>query len=276
MRIIDAHIHADFDSQWLKHIGRYCDVDFSSNGLTKEMESCDVIHCVSMGLRSLDLGMDINAPTPYETAENLRISGITYIGGVNPFFAGDKYLERTRECITSGSIKGLKIYLGYFPFPPDAPVYRTYYRLAEELKVPVIFHTGDTESSNGRLKYAHPLGIDEIAVEYRQVKFLIAHLGNPWLMDAAEVVSKNENVYADLSGFTAGSDDYSYVLKYQIPRIREAIEWINNPSRLLYGSDWPLTPMKEYIDCIRILFPNEDDQEKVFCKNALQFFSLYL
>ncbi len=86
MQIIDAHIHADFDSQWLKRIGYYCGVDFSSKGLTKEMESCNVTHCVSMGLRSLDLGMDIHAPTPYETAENLRLPDITYIGGINPFF----------------------------------------------------------------------------------------------------------------------------------------------------------------------------------------------
>lgn len=274
MQIVDAHIHADFDSQWLKRIGYYCGVDFSSQGLTKEMESCNIIHCVSMGLRSLDLGMDINSPTPYETAENLKLPGITYIGGINPFIAGDKHLEITRNSITTGSIKGLKIYLGYFPFPPDAPVYRSYYRLAEELNVPIIFHTGDTESSKSRLKYAHPLSIDEIAVEYRQVKLLIAHLGNPWLMDAAEVVSKNKNVFADLSGFVAGSDDYKYVLKYQLPRIKEAVEWIDNPSRLLYGSDWPLTSMKEYIDFIRTLFPHKEDQEKVFYKNALQFFNL--
>ena len=65
-----------------------------------------------------------------------------------------------------------------------------FYRLAEECNIPVIFHTGDTESTDSKLKFAHPSGIDEIAVEYPQVNFLIAHLGNPWLMDAAEVDSK--------------------------------------------------------------------------------------
>lgn len=274
MQIIDAHIHADFDSEWLKNIGYHCGVDFSAEGLKKEMNSCNVTHCVSMGLRSIELGMDINAPTPYETAENLKLPAVTYIGGINPFLAGSEYLKKTRESVVSGNIRGLKIYLGYFPFPTDAPVYRAYYRLAEEFEIPIIFHSGDTESSNGKLKYAHPLNIDEIAVEYRKVDFLIAHLGNPWLMDAAEVVSKNENVYADLSGFVAGSDDYKYVLKYQLPRIKEAIEWIDNPSRLLYGSDWPLTPMKEYIDFIRTLFLHQEDQEKVFYKNALEFFKI--
>jgi hypothetical protein len=276
MQIIDAHMHADFDSPWLKNIGHGCGVDFSPAALQKEMESCNVTRCVSMGLRSADMGMDINAPTPYETPENLKLPEITYIGGVNPYLAGPEHLERTRKSIAAGRISGLKIYLGYFAFPPDAPVYRAYYRLAEELQIPVIFHTGDTESSDAILKYAHPLGIDEIAVEYRQVNFLIAHLGNPWLMDAAEVVGKNENVYADLSGFVAGSDNYSYALEYLLPRIKEAVEWIAEPSRLLYGSDWPLTPMKGYIDFIRTLFPHEDIQENVFYKNALDFFKLQI
>lgn len=276
MQIIDAHIHADFDSGWLKRIGAHCGVDFSAEGLKKEIASCNVIHCVSMGLRSVELGMDINAPTPYDTPENLKLPEVTYIGGINPFLAGTEFLKKTRESIITGRIRGLKIYLGYFPFPINAPVYRTYYRLAEEFQLPVIFHTGDMESSNGKLKYAHPLTIDEIAVEYRKVNFLIAHFGNPWFMDAAEVINKNENVYADLSGFVAGSDEYQYVTHYQRPRLKEAVGWIDDPSRLLYGSDWPLTPMGEYIEFIRSLFPNKDDQEKIFYKNALQFFKIPL
>ena len=81
-------------------------------------------------------------------------------------------------------------------------------------------------------------------------------------------------MYADLSGLVAGSDEYDYVTNYQLPRLKEAVGWIDDSSRLLYGSDWPLTPMMEYIKFIRTLFPHEDDQEKVFCKNALQFFKL--
>ena len=276
MQIIDAHIHADFDSQWLKQIGFHCGVAFSADGLKKEMGECGIVHCVSMGLRSLDLGMDSNAPTPYETAENLRLPDITYIGGINPFSADPPCLEKTRTSICNGSLRGLKVYLGYFPFPPHAPVYKPFYRLAEEYTVPVIFHTGDTESSDRQLNYAHPLGIEEIATDYRGVNFLIAHLGNPWLMDAARVVAKNENVYADLSGFVAGADGYTFVSSYQLPRLREAVEWIGNSSRLLYGSDWPLTPMKSYIEFIRRLFPDHNDQEKVFYKNALRFFKLPL
>ena len=93
-------------------------------------------------------------------------------------------------------------------------------------------------------------------------------------MEAAEVVSKNENVYTDLSGFIAGRDSYHYVLEHQQSRIREAVDWIGDASRILYGSDWPLTPMKEYSDFIKAIFPSLNDQKKVFYSNAVRFFDL--
>ena len=99
MTIIDAHVHADFDSQWLQSIGHHCSVDFSADGLKKEMNECGVIHSVSMGLRSAYLGMDINAPTPYETPLQLRQPHITYISGINPFIASSQSLKKTRASI---------------------------------------------------------------------------------------------------------------------------------------------------------------------------------
>ena len=46
--------------------------------------------------------------------------------------------------------------------------------------MPVFFHTGDTYSPEAKLKFAHPLGVDEVAVDHPDVKFVLCHLGNPW------------------------------------------------------------------------------------------------
>ena len=35
-------------------------------------------------------------------------------------------------------------------------------------------------------------------------------------MDAAEVIAKNKNVYADLSGFVAGADDFDYSETFEL------------------------------------------------------------
>ena len=66
--------------------------------------------------------------------------------------------------------------------------------------MPVAVHTGDTAFSDARLKYAHPLTVDEAAADFPDVKFVICHCGNPWFADATEVAAKNPNVYIDLSG----------------------------------------------------------------------------
>ena len=81
---------------------------------------------------------------------------------------------------------------------------RVVYELPEEFDVPVMIPSGDTFSPNGKVKYSHPLEIDEVAIDYRNVKFVICHLGNPWLVDCMEVVYKNSNVYADFSGLVLG------------------------------------------------------------------------
>ena len=46
--------------------------------------------------------------------------------------------------------------------------------------------------------------MDEVAVDHPTREFVLAHVGNPWLTDAAEVVYKNLNVWADLSGLVVG------------------------------------------------------------------------
>src|SRR5205814_835209 len=131
--------------------------------------------------------------------------------------------------------------------------YRPYYKLAAKFKTPVVFHTGDTYSAQAKLKYTHPRLIDEVAVDFPDTKFVIAHFGNPWITDAAEVVYKNDNVWADLSGILIGdAADFakmaaSGVLERAVKRIKQGIEYTEKPDKkFMFGSDWPLSPLAAY------------------------------
>ena len=109
--------------------------------------------------------------------------------------------------LASGDICGLKLYPGYEPFyPNDAGLRDVIQRLLVANK-PIILHSGDTYSGcckTARLKYALPIHVDDLAVDYPDLKIVIAHMGYPWERDAAEVVYKNKNVYVDCSGFVYG------------------------------------------------------------------------
>ncbi|HIS31948.1 MAG TPA: amidohydrolase family protein [Candidatus Limivivens intestinipullorum] len=102
---------------------------------------------------------------------------------------------------------GIKVYAGYTHRYVSDPLYQPYYDLAASYHKPVAIHTGAMSGSWGRLKYSHPLTVDEAASQWPQVQFVICHLGNPWLPDAAAVIEKNDNVAADLSGLLEGPFD---------------------------------------------------------------------
>jgi hypothetical protein len=201
------------------------------------------------------------------------------VGGINPNRLDSAGLERIERQLSAGRVKGLKIYLGYYPVSPDAGVYRPVYELAAKYSTPVIFHTGDTSSADAKIRYAHPLPIDDVAVDYRGVTFVVAHLGNPWTLDAAELLYKNPNVYADLSGFLVGDAAYfedpnrAQGIEDAAARIREAFAWVEDPRKFLYGSDWPLVPMKPYLNFIRRAVDPEH-YEQVFYSNAKRIFQI--
>jgi uncharacterized protein len=208
-----------------------------------------------------------------------QVPNLYAIGIANPERTDPAFLRRVEEELTAGKVKALKAYLGYVHYYPGDPGYVPYYRLAEKYRLPFIFHTGDTYSPNAKLKFAHPLGIDEVAVDFPKVSFVLAHLGNPWMTDAAEVVYKNMNVWADLSGLLVGDDtdfdepSHRDVHLDVIQRIRAAMRYTERPNRFLYGSDWPLAPMNSYRKFVEEAIP-EEYHELVFDENARRLFKL--
>ena len=207
------------------------------------------------------------------------VPGMKAIGCMDPTRTDEPHFRRVEEQLAAGRVVALKGYLGYLHYEPAHANYRRYYELAAKFKLPVMFHTGDTYSPMANLKYAHPLGVDEVAVDHPDTRFLICHIGNPWVTDAAEVIYKNMNVWADLSGLVVG-DETSFTseegrdriadLTHEILRI---ISYSERPTRFLYGTDWPLSPMPAYRDFVRDAVP-QDLHDMVFEENAKVLFRL--
>lgn len=244
-----------------------------------ELKSAGVSHALCMPSAMLSdrdpLGIE---PTLRQAA---LISGVKLhpIGIAHPERFDPDHMKRVEQVMKQGEVKALKAYLGYMHYTPTNPGYRPYYRLAAKYNIPVIFHTGDTNSPISKVKYAHPLQIDEVAVDFPDTKFVLAHFGNPWIMDAAQIVYKNENVYAELSAFLIGdTEDFEVmekegVLERTVKRVQEGIEYAEAPERFVFGSDWPLTPIPAYRDFVKQMFPTEL-HEAVLYGNAKKLYGL--
>lgn len=197
------------------------------------------------------------------------VAGVSYLN----YRAAD--LAHLRELLAAKRIRGLKLYPGYEPFFVSDGRMRVVYELAGEFGVPVMIHTGDTFDPRGKLKYAHPLEVDEVAVDFRDVTFVICHIGNPWITDAMEVIYKNDNVVGDISGFTLKHFEERFE-RYMLRQVEEVIAFAGDRSKLLYGTDWPICDMGSYLRFVEKLNLSDEEREQILWQNSVRIFHLDL
>ena len=145
--------------------------------------------------------------------------------------------REARRLIKDFGIKGFKFHptmQGFYP--NDRLAYGLYEAIAEEGGI-ALFHTGQTGVGSGmrggngmRLKYSNPMYMDDVAVDFPEMKIILAHPSFPWQEEALAVAQHKPNVYIDLSGWSP---------KY-FPEI--LIKYCNSILRkkVLFGSDWPM------------------------------------
>jgi len=198
------------------------------------------------------------------------------VGSVSPVMRGyDTAPWIVDDWLASGAVRALKFYTGYEHFYPADPRLRAYLSLLVKHDRPAIFHCGDLYDKipGAKLKYSHPLAIDDLAAEMPDLKIVIAHLGSPWVADAAQVCYKNKHVYSDCSGFVYGAFD-----ERQRSRFLGYWETFDDVTeggaadKILFGSDWPISGMRSYLDTVRSCAKDSDKIEKIFSKNAERVF----
>jgi predicted TIM-barrel fold metal-dependent hydrolase len=90
-----------------------------------------------------------------------------------------------------------------------------------------------------------------------------------------EVVYKNQNVYADISGLVLGEFTEAFE-DYMAEEIRDVILYAGDPGRFLFGTDWPICSMKSYIAFVRQLQLPEDAYNLIMCENSRRLFRIPL
>ncbi len=215
-----------------------------------------------------------NSPTEKLLAELKKYRGRLYpVGSVSPLSADKSKIAQIERWLKNKEIFGLKFYPGYEFFYPDDASLRPYLKLLSKYGRPAIFHSGDTYNKAGgaKLKYAHPLHIDDLAVCLPELKIVIAHLGYPWIIDAAEVVYKNKNVYADCSGFVYGKfkkEDSECFKKM----FNDFLGRSGSAKKVLFGTDWPISDQLSYASLVKKI--SGRDKENIMHKNAIKIFGI--
>ncbi len=273
MKIIDAHLHfCPGEPGYFEEIAKAAGHENTEEHLLAEYDRLGIAGGVVMGNRGLTLEDHDRYPDRLRYCIGLDSFCLKENGGR----IGKKTWDLVEQHLQRDRCVGIKLYPGYHPFYITDPIYEPAYELAAAYGKPVAVHMGETAGTGAILKYSHPLTMDEAAVTHPRVRFVMCHFGNPWLPDAACVVRKNENVTADLSGLLEGRIIVDEFFREQRGYGEYLITWLRymgDYSRFLFGTDWPLANLEDYIEFTKRVIP-EKYWEPVFAGNAARVYGL--
>ena len=264
--IVDCHVHVN-RYELIQHIPS---LDARIHELQKEMTNNNVDYALI--LSSYKTNPD--RPSAKQIIDAIKeYDNLGVIAGFSIDNHTDEDFQNYRKWIKDGLVKGLKIYSGYEHYYPYDARYQKIYDTCVEFGIPAMFHTGDTYSPKGKLRYSRPLNLDDVAVDNPELKMIMCHLGNPWIQDAQEVIYKNKNVYADISGLVIGSFDHFFE-KMIKEKVAELINYAGEPKYLLYGTDWPISSMDSYLNFVAKLKIKQEFRDNFMYKNAKELFKI--
>lgn len=271
---VDAHVHL---SRWwpdIRRTGYGPDLDYTVRGLLAEMDH----HRIDVALAIQLFQAPSEEEAMAEGRRTLEESGqrLLPVATIDPTRGEASVRASLARVEKEPGLVGIKLFPGYRSFYPHDRRLDPVYEVAGRRKLPVIIHQGDTLDGLGLLKFARPLEVDEVAGRYRDVRFVLCHLGNPWIDEAAELLYKNPNLYADTSGLlpNPATPYFDRALDAAREAIVRAVVASGSPDRILHGSDWPLEGLGVAIEAVESLPLEPEHLAGILGGNAQRLFGL--
>ena len=235
-------------------------------------------HYRAQNIAAVIFPVDAERETGYRRYKNEEVASIAADNAdiLIPFASIDPHkgklgASEARRLIRDFGIKGFKFHptmQGFFP--NDRMAYPLYEAIAESGGI-ALFHTGQTGVGSGmaggngmRLKYSNPMFIDDVAVDFPDLRIVLAHPSFPWQEEALAVAQHKPNVYIDLSGWSP---------KY-FPDI--LVRYTNSilKRKMLFGSDWPMLAPERWLADFAKIAIKDDVRPLVLKDNAAKLLGL--
>jgi uncharacterized protein len=198
-----------------------------------------VDHAIVLGFRARHVGVLV--PNEYVAA---------YVGrhpekligfcSVDPHDADA--LDQLEHAIGIG-LRGLKVAPIYQNIHPSDPRFVALMKRADALRVPVLIHQGTTFCENVSLELANPVLLQPLALQFPQLRIVIAHLGHPWIAETIVLIRKHRHLYSDISAL--------YYRPWQFYNALVMAMEYGVLDRLLFGTDYPFTTPASTIAALR-------------------------
>lgn len=233
--------------------------------------------------------------TPSKFTKFLEVEGVDFavllseyspqVTGVTPNEFTAKFAAESDKLIPFGSIdinssvptgdqaehafrdlncKGLKLLPSYGYYYPNDPRMSDAYEVAQKYDSVVMFHTGTSLFPKTRVRFADPLLLDDVAVDFPDLKIVMCHGGRPfWYQQSEWMLRRHTNLFIDISG----------IPPFQLPKNFPKLERFKE--RFVFGSDWPnIMSIRNQAEQICKLPYRQETIESILWRNAARILKL--
>jgi len=168
-----------------------------------------------------------------------------------------------RRCVEELGFKAIRVLPWLWSTPPDNRLFYPVYVACSELGVPVCMQIGHTgplmPSEPGR-----PIYLDQVALDFPDLKIVGGHIGYPWTEEAIAVATKHPNIFIDTSAYTA---------KRYPP---ELVRYMRGHGRtkVLFGTNYPMIMPGQALDGLDELGLDDETTDLFLHGNAKRVFAL--
>lgn len=154
-----------------------------------------------------------------------RIHGLV---GINPLARMDG-LRTVERAVREYGFVGAHLHPYGFGVSLDDRDLYPFYAKCSELGVPVLIQSGHSAERMPSVK-GHPMGIDEVALYFPDLRLVLGHTGWPWCEEAIAMAWKHRNVYIAMT---------AHAPKYWDPKLVRFLD-SRGRGKVMWGTDYPV------------------------------------
>jgi uncharacterized protein len=282
IRAIDVHVHAEVSCHDPEDpvMGKFFDAASAYFKADRKRPTIPetIAHFREQNIAFVMFTVDMEAGTGAKRINNEEIAEMAWQNAdiMIPFASIDPHKGKmgaieARRLIQEFGIKGFKFHPPIQDYHPADRMAWPLYEVIAEHKMPAVFHTGHSGMGTGmrggggiRLKYGQPMLVDDVAVDFPDMKIILAHPSWPWADESLSMALHKENVFIDLSGWSP---------KY-FPK--QVIQYANTQlkHKMLFGSDFPLMKPEKWMEAAKEAGFRDEVMPAILKDNAAKLLGL--
>ncbi len=193
--------------------------------------------------------------------------------GINPMKKNAP--DEVSRCVNKYNFVAIKLWPPAGFYPSDKEHCYPIYEKCVDHDIPIQIHTGPSNLPGTRVKFSNPLYLDDVAMDFPDLKIHMIHSGWPFeIKEALQVAFANENIYLGLclvlETLVAG---FPYHLDVEVLKYME----LRFPERVLFGTDYVGKYFRDaapFVKEERFLPISEKFRENILGKTAIKLFKI--